>query len=164
MKPKNAVRLDRTIGRWVYRFHLFIYRLTFGLIGHRTSQGPVLLLTTLGRKSGTLRTTPLLYMPDESTDPQVFYVVGSNGGRPNAPGWILNLGDHSSCVVQAGRRSYLAVGEVLDDVAKAEIWPELTEYYSGWSYYETLTDREIHPVRLKVVRTVRRDEKKSVLI
>ena len=48
---------------------------------------PCLLLTTKGRKSGQLRTTPLVY----GRDAMNFVVVASQGGRPMHPAWYLNL-------------------------------------------------------------------------
>ena len=81
MLAKLSIQFDRTIGRRFYRVHRFVYRWTGGLIGHRSPAGPILLLTTVGRKTGQRRTTPLLYMPDGPR----FVVVGSNSGpRPAA--------------------------------------------------------------------------------
>src|SRR5438034_1014549 len=82
-----AVRLDRTVGRFIYPVHRMLYRLTGGRVGQKSAQGPMLLLTTTGRKSGQPRTQPLLYMPDGDN----YVVVASNGGRDQPPAWWLNL-------------------------------------------------------------------------
>ena len=164
MKPENAVKLDRTIGRFVYKFHLFIYRLTRGIIGHRTSQGPILLLTTIGRKSGQPRVHPLLYMPQFDKEqpvtkglkswfapkpiPDRFYVVGSNGGRPGAPAWLLNLRESPQASLQVGKMKWKVNAEILEGERKEQVWPTLTAHYKGWAHYETLTDRPIYPVCL----------------
>ncbi len=150
MKPKNAVRLDRTIGRLVYRFHHLFYRLTGGLIGHKTHSGPILLLTTIGRKSGKKRTHPLLYMPDgpDPSRPERFLVAGSNGGRPDPPAWLLNLQVNPAAHVQVRWRRFPVKAEILGGDAKMQVWPRMTAHYHGWSYYETLTDRTILPVSL----------------
>ncbi|TLY15703.1 MAG: nitroreductase family deazaflavin-dependent oxidoreductase [Thaumarchaeota archaeon] len=63
--------------------HVFLYRLTGGSIGGRFRGAPVLLLTTTGRKTGKQRTTPLLYLADETN----LAIVASNGGRDRAPSW-----------------------------------------------------------------------------
>lgn len=161
MKPKNAVRLDRSIGRFVYKLHLFIYRLTRGLIGHHSSQGPILLLTATGRKSGKRRTHPLLYFPEGVPDPHRprkaipsrFIVVGSNGGRPEPPAWLLNLRADPRASVQAGSRRYEVSAEILDGKARDELWPKLVSFYEGWDHYGTLTDRKIYPVALLPIGT-----------
>jgi len=147
VKPKAAVAFDRKLGRRFYPMHRRVYQLTGGLIGHHSGMGPILLLTTTGRRSGAPRTTPLLYMPDGED----FVVVGSNGGRHQPPAWVLNLEADPSAAVQVRRRRFRADAEVLRGPAKDALWPRLAEHYDGWSYYQTLTDREIPVVRLRPV-------------
>jgi len=141
---KFSVPFDRTIGRRFYRIHRFVYRRTGGLIGHRSPAGPMLLLTTVGRQSGQRRTTPLLYMPDGPR----FVVVGSNGGRDQPPGWVLNLSATPAVEIQVGRRKLLADAHVLTGEEKTVIWPRLLGHYNGWGAYQGLTEREIRVVSL----------------
>ena len=144
MKPKRAVALDRIAGRPIYRFHRWIYRLTGGRVGASSGPGPILLLTTTGRKSGQARTTPLLYMPNGDD----FVVVASNGGRTEAPAWLLNLKTDPACTVQVRRNTFPATAELLEGEAKDPLWPALTSFYAGWAHYQTLTDRQIPAVIL----------------
>src|SRR4051812_19464522 len=145
LKPRNAVRLDRTVGRPVYFVHRWLYRLTGGRIGRNSAQGPILLLTTTGRRSGRLRTKALLYMPDGDD----FVVVASNGGRPEAPAWWLNLKARPEAEVQVGSRRVSVTAELIGAEEKARLWPRLTEFYEGWGHYQTLTDRELPVVVLR---------------
>lgn len=144
VSPKTAVLIDRTVGRWIYPAHRFIYEKTNGRVGHRSPQGPMMLLTTTGRKSGLERTTPLLYMP-EGTD---FVVVASNGGRDNPPAWLLNVKSDPNVKVRAGRRHVHGTAKVLTGDEAAAVWPKLDEMYAGWSHYKTLTDRDIPVIRI----------------
>jgi deazaflavin-dependent oxidoreductase (nitroreductase family) len=139
-----TVGLDRTVGRLVYRIHRRLYRLTGGWIGHRTPVGPILLLTTTGRRSGRRRSVPLLYF-EQSGD---YFVVGSNGGRPSYPGWILNVQSDARVSVQVGPRRFAAVAKVVSSAQRDDLWPRLTGFYPGWAHYETLTDRPIKVVRV----------------
>jgi deazaflavin-dependent oxidoreductase (nitroreductase family) len=141
---KLSVALDRSVGRRLYRIHCLVYRRTGGLVGRRTPVGPILLLTTLGRRTGERRTTPLLYVPDGPR----FVVVGSNGGRDRPPAWLLNLSARSQVEVQVGRRMQRAEAHVLTREERAAIWPRLVEHYRGWDYYRGLTEREIEVVSL----------------
>ena len=59
--------------------HVFFYRLSAGRVGGRFRGAPVLLLTTIGRKTAKRRTTPLLYI----TEGKGWVVVASNGGSPD---------------------------------------------------------------------------------
>ena len=66
-----------------------LYRLFRGRVVGRMATGfmPVLLLTTVGRKSGRLRTRPVGYVRHASS----LLIVGSNSGLTSDPGWIYNL-------------------------------------------------------------------------
>lgn len=147
MKPKNSVRLDRTVGPLVYRMHKWMYRATGGVVGRKTAQGPVILLTYTGRKSGNTYTTPLLSVPDGDG----WIVVASNGGRPSHPKWFLNVRDCPDVAVQDGRRRVKAVATVADAARRMELWPRVNEQYRGWEHYQTLTEREIPVVELRPV-------------
>jgi deazaflavin-dependent oxidoreductase (nitroreductase family) len=141
---KFTVVLDRTIGRAVYRMHRRMYRLTNGLVGHRSPLGPILLLTTTGRTSGLLRTAPLLYF---AADGQ-FFVVASNGGRPVDPNWFLNVRHDPDVDVQVGSRRFTSSACELDPREREQLWPALTTFYPGWAHYATLTERPIPVVAL----------------
>jgi deazaflavin-dependent oxidoreductase (nitroreductase family) len=144
VNPKYAVAFDRRFGRWFYPVHRRVYELSGGLIGRRSPMGPMLLLTTTGRRSGEPRTTPLLYMPDGDD----YLVVGSNGGRDRPSAWVLNLEASPKAQVQVGRKKVQVAAEVLRGQAAAQLWPRLNEHYNGWAYYQQLTDRELPVVRL----------------
>jgi deazaflavin-dependent oxidoreductase (nitroreductase family) len=139
---KIIVRFDRLVGRRFYRMHRFVYQKSNGRIGHRSPAGPMLLLTTVGRKSGQRRTTPLLYMPQG----EGFVVVGSNGGRDQPPAWILNVATTPKVDLQVGRRKLTADARILTEDEKTAIWPTLTTHYKGWSDYQQLTERELNVV------------------
>ncbi len=66
--------------------HRALYRVSGGLLGANVG-APVLLLTTLGRKSKQSRTTPLLYLEEGDH----WIVVASNAGDDRHPAWWLNL-------------------------------------------------------------------------
>jgi len=147
VNPRTAVRIDRTVGPLVYRLHRWMYRMTGGLLGRTSPVGTMLLLTTTGRRSGHARTVPLLYMEDGGR----FVVVGSNGGRPEPPAWLLNLRANPDASIQVGSRHHRVRAEILDGAARGALWDRLTQYYAGWAHYQTLTDRAIPAVVLAPV-------------
>src|SRR5271154_1590532 len=102
---KLTVAIDRTVGRTIYRWHVRLYRLTRGFIGHKSPVGPMLLLETRGRRSGVTRSVTLLYL-EQATN---FYVVASNGGRPDHPEWLLNVIAQPDVTVQVGARRFAAI-------------------------------------------------------
>ncbi|TLY09858.1 MAG: nitroreductase family deazaflavin-dependent oxidoreductase [Thaumarchaeota archaeon] len=125
--------------------HVFLYRLTGGSIGGRFRGAPVLLLTTTGRKTGKQRTTPLLYLADETN----LAIVASNGGRDRAPSWWSNLKRNPSVEVQIKRlkRKMTAVQATKEE--KGRLWPLLTNMYPPYDDYQRRTQREIPIVLLR---------------
>jgi len=73
--------------RWGTRLHAAIYRSTGGRLIGRVGGQPVLLLETVGRRTGARRTTPVQYLADDD----MFVVVVSNAGAARRPAWYLNL-------------------------------------------------------------------------
>jgi deazaflavin-dependent oxidoreductase (nitroreductase family) len=104
----------------------------------------MLLLTTVGRKTGQSRTNPLLYLADGPN----YVVVGSNGGRPQPPAWILNLTASPEVQLQVGRRRFAAEARRLAETEKSVMWPRLIAHYPGWAHYQLLTERELQVVVL----------------
>ena len=69
------------------RTNVIVYRWSNGRFGGRMQDLPVLILHTVGRKSGNARRSPLLYIQDGED----YVVVGSRGGSDAPPAWWLNL-------------------------------------------------------------------------
>ncbi len=80
------------------KFHTLVYCLSGGRLGVTLLGMPMLLLTTWGRRTSKLRTTPLLYLPVDD----VFVLVASNGGALHHPIWWFNLQAHPDALVQIG--------------------------------------------------------------
>jgi deazaflavin-dependent oxidoreductase (nitroreductase family) len=138
-RPIQAVQRAAT------NLHSLVYRVTKGKAGGRLVGGPVLLLTTTGRKSGRERTVPLLYLPDREN----LVIVGSNGGTATHPAWWLNLIANPEASVEVGGRKTRVRAEEADPAEKERLWPSLVEMYGGYEDYRRRTDREIPVVILR---------------
>jgi F420H(2)-dependent quinone reductase len=127
----------------IYRLfgvHTALYRLTGGLVGHRIPGGPkMLLLDHVGAKSGTKRTTPLVYIDDGDA----FVIVASKGGHPKHPAWFHNLRANPDTTVQVGSRKVPVTARVATDAERKRLWPEVVRAYSGYEGYQKRTDRQI---------------------
>jgi deazaflavin-dependent oxidoreductase (nitroreductase family) len=135
------------VQRAVTRLHSFVYRATDGRVGGRIAGGPVLLLTTTGRKSGKECTVPLLYLEDGEN----IVVVASNGGAPKHLVWWLNLEANPEATVEIGGRELRVRAEKAPSGEKERLWPKLVEMYAGYESYRHRTDREIPVVVLRPV-------------
>jgi deazaflavin-dependent oxidoreductase (nitroreductase family) len=126
--------------------HAQIYRLTNGRIGHRfPGAPPTLLLDHVGAKSGTKRTTPLVYV-DDSPD---VVLVASKGGNPKNPGWYHNLRANPDTTVQIGGERRAVRAHVATPEERKRLWPKAVATYSGYEGYQQRTDRQIPLVILK---------------
>ena len=83
--------------------------------------GDLLLLTTVGRRTGQPRTTPLLYLAEEGR----WIVVASNGGADWEPGWWLNLRAGSPGTVKIDGTSMHVSGTELDGQERETVWARL---------------------------------------
>ena len=132
--------------RLVIEGHALVYRATGGLVGHRFPGAPPnLLLDHVGARSGTRRTTPLVYFEDGRD----VVIVASKGGHPRNPAWYHNLRAHPDTTVQIGREHRAVHARVADPGERARLWPRAVETYGGYRGYQERTDREIPLVILE---------------
>jgi len=125
--------------------NVWAYRASGGRVGGRFLRGaPVMLLTTIGRRSGRSRTAPLIYL--RSGDDVV--VVASKGGMRHHPAWFLNLEANPDVTVQIGRERRRLRARRATDAEKAELWPRLTAIYRDYDDYQARTQRNIPVVIL----------------
>ncbi len=126
--------------------HSLVYRLTNGIIGHRfPGAPPMLLLQHVGAKSGTKRTTPLVYVDD----PPNVVVVASKGGHPKNPAWYHNLRAHPDVIVQIGSERRQVRARVANPDEHKRLWPMAVATYSGYQGYQQRTGRQIPLVVLE---------------
>ena len=126
--------------------HTALYRVTNGLIGHRTpGLPPALLLDHVGARSGTHRTSPLVYGRDSAN----FVLVASKGGYPKNPAWFHNLLAHPDTAVQVGSRRLDVQARVATSEERARLWALMVGVYGGYADYQRRTEREIPLVILE---------------
>ncbi len=130
--------------------HVQIYRVSNGLIGHRfPGAPPMLLLDHVGAKSGTKRTTPLVYVEDDRD----VVIVASKGGHPRNPAWYHNLRAHPDTTVQIGAERRAVHARVATREERERLWPKAVATYGGYRGYQQRTDRTIPLVILEPRRS-----------
>jgi deazaflavin-dependent oxidoreductase (nitroreductase family) len=138
-------RLGRVTVQWMTGMNNVAYRLSGGRVaGHIPSGAPICLLTTTGRRSGRLRTVPLVYMPDGDD----LVVVASRGGMGSHPAWYLNLGDDPGATVQVGTVTLPVRARDATAPERERLWPTLTAAYPHFDAYQLRTSRHIPVVIL----------------
>ena len=140
---RGPVRLALTLGT---NAHARMYRATGGKLFCRLGKSPILLLNTVGRKTGRERTTPLLYV----VDGEDFAIVASAGGAPKHPAWFFNLEANPRASIEVGDRKLRVRAEVASPEDKPRLWAKLTEMYPTYDANQK-TEREnpvgiLHPL------------------
>jgi F420H(2)-dependent quinone reductase len=143
---ERLVDVSWTVMRSAMGCHARVYRATGGLVGHRfPGLPPMLLLDTVGAKSGTRRTTPLAYV-DDGRD---VAVIASKGGHPKNPAWFHNLLAHPDTTVQIGSERRAVHARVASPSERARLWPKAVAIWGPYRDYQARTEREIPVVILE---------------
>ena len=123
---------------WVAK-HIQRYVESRGANGHRFNGYDALLLTTRGRKSGTLRRTALYYGVDGGR----YVLVGSDGGKPTDPAWCHNIATNPAVVVQVGDETFGAVARLADPEERPRLWELMVGLFPTYASYETKARRAL---------------------
>jgi deazaflavin-dependent oxidoreductase (nitroreductase family) len=105
---------------------------------------PLLLLTTIGAKSGLRRTTPMMYVPDGDR----LLVIASNIGAPTHPDWYRNLVAHPDVTVESGAETFEANAVVTEGAERQRLWARIVEQYPFFVEHQAKTTRQIPVIAL----------------
>ena len=131
------------------RFHARLYRRTRGRRGGRWIGGaPVMVIETIGRRSGEPRATPVVY----ARDGERFVVTPANAGATRTPAWWLNLREHPEATVQVGDRTLRVRASAAEGAERARLWAVLRDVVPSIDDYVNFTEREFPIVALLPVK------------
>ncbi len=128
--------------------HTALYKVSGGRLGHTIPgvPGKMLLLDHVGAKSGTKRTSPLLYFRDGED----MVIVASKGGFPKNPAWYYNLKANPDTAVQVGSHHVPVRARVATAEERERLWPMAVKAYRGYADYQVRSKgREIPLVILE---------------
>jgi deazaflavin-dependent oxidoreductase (nitroreductase family) len=113
--------------------HTRAYQATGGRVGQNIPGigGKMCLLDHVGAKSGTKRTTPLLYVEDGED----VVIVASKGGFPKHPAWFHNLKANPDTAVQIGPEHRAVHARVAKPEERDRLWAKAVKAYSGYDDY-----------------------------
>jgi F420H(2)-dependent quinone reductase len=130
------------------RAHAAAIRLSGGRIRRSflfTGGMPILVLTTVGRKSGRSRSTPVGFLRQG----EAFAVLASNAGNDRSPAWWLNLQANPRAEVLAEGTRYPVTARRAKAEEEAGLWNEFATKNPGFDEYRNLTERQIPVVVLE---------------
>ena len=116
-----------------------LYIASGGTQGTELKGMPVVLLTTIGAKSGKLRKTPLMRVEHDGE----YAVVASLGGAPKNPVWFYNIAANPHVELQDGTASGDYQAREVSGDEKAIWWQRAVAAYPDYADYQRKTDRDI---------------------
>jgi deazaflavin-dependent oxidoreductase (nitroreductase family) len=106
---------------------------------------PVLLITTVGRKSGKPHTNPIVYLRDGED----YLVTGSAGGMDWNPNWYHNLKAHPDVKVEIGPQAFDLHAIITEGEERNQLYERFKAASSNFAKYEKGTNRVIPVIRLR---------------
>jgi deazaflavin-dependent oxidoreductase (nitroreductase family) len=123
------------------------FRANRGLVGGPFEGGRLLLLTTVGARTGARHTTPLGYLPDGGR----LLIIASAGGAPNHPAWYHNLLANPRVTVEDGVFTYEADAVVLEGEERERLFARAVEADQGWAAYQAKASRLLPVIALNPI-------------
>jgi deazaflavin-dependent oxidoreductase (nitroreductase family) len=124
------------------------FRANAGKVGGQFAGRTLLLLHTVGAKSGQDRVNPVAYVADGER----FVIIASKGGAPTNPDWYYNLLAHPLVMVEVGTEKFQVQAAVAPEPERTRLYSRMVEIMPGFAEYQRKTTRVIPVVILTRVR------------
>lgn len=100
---------------------------------------PVVVITNVGARSGSVRKTPVMRVEHDGR----YAAVASRGGAPTHPQWYFNLRAHPQVELQDGPVKQNMVAREVTGTEKADWWERAVAAFPDYAAYQQKTDRQI---------------------
>lgn len=122
------------------------FRANEGRVGGYFEGASMLLLHTVGAKTGRPRVNPLVYLPDGDR----FVIIASKGGAPTNPDWYHNLLAHPDVQIEVGTETIpVRAVEIQDEREREALYARQAERRPGFTEYLKKTSRRIPVIALE---------------
>lgn len=135
----DKMATDRDVLDDVNRKVVEEFRANGGKVGGPFAGSDLVLLTTVGAKSGQPRISPLVYFDIDGR----ILIAGSYGGSPKAPAWVHNLRARPDVRVEIGEDSYDAQARELPRDERDALYPRVVQKAPQFGDYQAKTARVI---------------------
>ncbi|MEO5725176.1 MAG: nitroreductase family deazaflavin-dependent oxidoreductase [Ilumatobacteraceae bacterium] len=120
------------------------FRANDGKVGGQFQGAPLLLLNTVGAKSGQPRTHPVVYLADGDR----IVIFASKAGAPDSPAWYHNLVANPRVTVELGAEQFAATAHVVEGAERDRLFAAQVKVMPGFQAYQDNTTRVIPVVAL----------------
>ena len=157
MSDGDAASIRAERANWA-REHLETYLGSGGAKGHILDLSSVgghavtthCLIKVVGRKSGKVQVTPLIY---GNTGAEIV-VVASKGGADTNPEWYLNIRESQTIGVQIATQAFEATWREPEGEERHQVWTSMTHLFPPYRGYQLATERHIPIVMLRPGRSI----------
>src|SRR4030066_2535004 len=112
--------------------HGALYRISGGKFGNKGGNLPVMLITTIGRKSGKSHTTPVVFMEDGHD----YLITALIGGMNWHPSWYLNLKQKPDVKIEIGDKTFNVQAVIMDGEERKRLYEKFKAASSNFLKYE----------------------------
>ncbi len=124
------------------------FRANEGRVGGHFAGRTLLLLHTVGAKSGKERINPVAYVKDGDR----FVIIASKGGAPTNPDWYYNLLAHPLVSVEVGTEQFRVRAAVTSEPERTRLYDKMVQMMPGFDEYRKKTTRVIPVITLTPVK------------
>ena len=125
------------------------FRANEGRVGGMFEGRPMLILTTVGAKSGKPHETPLVYQPDGER----MYIFASKAGHDSHPAWYHNLLAHPEVTLEVGTETFKARATVVEGEERERVYQRQVATMPQFAEYQAKTTRVIPVIALDRIRS-----------
>jgi deazaflavin-dependent oxidoreductase (nitroreductase family) len=133
--------------KWFMVINAFLIRISKGRIGGRLGTQTILILNTIGRKSGQPRSIPIAYFYYEGK----YLIVASNWGKDKHADWYFNLRKNPQASIEVNGGTIKVNGSFAEEDEYARLWDYVTGKHPPYLEYQKMTKRKIPIAVLKSV-------------
>jgi deazaflavin-dependent oxidoreductase (nitroreductase family) len=124
-----------------------IIQISHGRLGSQLGTQSILLLHTVGRRTGKKFITPIAYFHTDG----FFFLVGSNWGKDTNASWYHNLKSHPRTIIEVRGRRIPVVAEQAQGAENERLWKYATAHHPPYLSYRKMTSRRIPIIILKPI-------------
>ena len=110
-----------------------------GKVGGNFEGKTLLLLHTIGAKSGEARINPVAYVKDGER----YVVIASKGGAPTNPDWYYNLAANPDVKIEVGTKTFQVHAEIAEEPERTRLYNKMVEIMPRFDDYRRKTTRVI---------------------
>lgn len=118
------------------------FRANDGVVGGPFQGAPLLLLHTVGQRSGEERVSPVVYQPVDDG----WAVFASKAGAPTNPDWYHNLVAQPDVTVEIGAETIPVRARELTGEERTPVWEKQKTLMPGFAEYESKAEGRVIPV------------------